>query len=362
MAILLKCGAIFLHIPKTGGNWVSDVLEDNSLVFANIGGRHCGMEQLTALEKLFRVSYHYSKPNKPFFKFCFVRHPLRWYESWYKMMKGLDWHHWNVGAEDWFPPVMLNGMGDQEFNVFVRNVLQHRPGFVTEMYSWYISHGVHFVGRQENIVDDLISVLNFMNIQFDETRVRNFKPVNVSMKMDTCWDPALQEDVERSEYTTYQRFGYKPEIFSPEIPTVTRSSRPGMELGLDGLVQLPLPFAKEQGNAWLAPIPQFAPLCDHINDLYRSPLVLYEDLNPLPYQHALHDDIRRHGNGRYSHWISHLLFASSDNSDPNTNGRKYQIRFQYDHGSTNDSMLLKPYVEHFISKEPEVQNDSAGSA
>ena len=67
MAILLKCGAIFLHIPKTGGNWASNVLEENDLVFANIGGRHAGPEQLTGFERLFRTPFRYGKPNTPFF-------------------------------------------------------------------------------------------------------------------------------------------------------------------------------------------------------------------------------------------------------------------------------------------------------
>jgi hypothetical protein len=41
---------------------------------------------------------------------------------------------------------------------------------------------------------------------------------------------------------------------------------------------------------------------------------------------AVHDDIRQIGEGRYSFWHDYVDFSSSDNSDPRTNGRKYEIR------------------------------------
>jgi hypothetical protein len=39
--------------------------------------------------------------------------------------------------------------------------------------------------------------------------------------------------------------------------------------------------------------------------------------------HASHEEIRRSGGGRYSHWEGRLYFSSSDGSDPRTNGRRY---------------------------------------
>jgi len=41
---------------------------------------------------------------------------------------------------------------------------------------------------------------------------------------------------------------------------------------------------------------------------------------------ALHADIRAKGQGRYSHWVRQTLyFSASDNSDPRTNGRTYEV-------------------------------------
>lgn len=57
----------------------------------------------------------------------------------------------------------------------------------------------------------------------------------------------------------------------------------------------------------------------------RSRLVLLEDGRPLGPAHALHDEVRALGAGRYSHWGRRLLFSTSDGTDPRTNGRTYSL-------------------------------------
>jgi hypothetical protein len=54
-----------------------------------------------------------------------------------------------------------------------------------------------------------------------------------------------------------------------------------------------------------------------------SVLVVLEDGLPLARAHAGHDEIRQLGRGRYSHWSGTIYFATSDDSDPRTNGRSY---------------------------------------
>lgn len=43
-------------------------------------------------------------------------------------------------------------------------------------------------------------------------------------------------------------------------------------------------------------------------------------------QGSTHSDIRQIGLGRYSFWHKNIYFSTSDNSDPRTNGRQYEIR------------------------------------
>jgi SAM-dependent methyltransferase len=53
-----------------------------------------------------------------------------------------------------------------------------------------------------------------------------------------------------------------------------------------------------------------------------------EDGRPLPGPaNALHDDIRHTGRGCFSFWHDCLYFAASDNTDPRTNGRRYEIEY-----------------------------------
>ena len=56
-----------------------------------------------------------------------------------------------------------------------------------------------------------------------------------------------------------------------------------------------------------------------------SSLEIREDGHLLSPAHALHADIAKIGEGRYSHWNRHLIFSTSDNSDPRSNGRVYRL-------------------------------------
>ena len=60
----------------------------------------------------------------------------------------------------------------------------------------------------------------------------------------------------------------------------------------------------------------------------RSTLVLEEDGEQIGPGNALHQSIREDGEGAFSHWGNRLMFSTSDNSDPRTNGRVYRVRFE----------------------------------
>jgi hypothetical protein len=94
------------------------------------------------------------------------------------------------------------------------------------------------------------------------------------------------------------------------------------------------PFDHVQGAAWhkaLSFDPLFMPLRNLIDsDEFpeRSPLRLLENDAPLGPAHAMHARISEHGRGSYSHWTGNVvLFSTSDNSDPNTNGREYRAEW-----------------------------------
>ena len=118
--------------------------------------------------------------------------------------------------------------------------------------------------------------------------------------------------------------------------TLARERHQAMQLRGVRVLSLRLdpPFIHRDGAAWRLSLPFDPPfvalqaLCDDADHPQRSPLRLLEDGKPLGPAHALHHSIGRDGGGRYSHWAGNtLLFSASDNSDPNTNGRKYSIEW-----------------------------------
>jgi hypothetical protein len=222
MALILKGNAIFLHVPKTGGTWVSKILEECGLLEDTIGAKHADIDRIFSpiANSGRKLAQYYLKKRlgrvsreRPLM-FCFVRHPLSWYESYFRFMSAAaqNWRAW--GDENdinlWHPNAMLNGTEAPDFNQFVRNVIRKRPGYVTEMYGWYTRPPVDFIGKQENLYDDLIQVLSMLNVPFDEQFIRNYPRQNVSSKpaKPLEWDPNLREELYKLEYAGIYRYGY----------------------------------------------------------------------------------------------------------------------------------------------------------
>ena len=65
---------------------------------------------------------------------------------------------------------------------------------------------------------------------------------------------------------------------------------------------------------------------DGVGTETASALELAEDGRVLGPPHALHSGIREVGGGRFSYWNDDLYFSTSDNSDPEVNGRVYTAK------------------------------------
>ena len=244
MAVLLKNGAVFLHVPKTGGSWVTRVLKECGLVDREFSHIHADMVRVlyyhSAGKAFWRSTYeaiksrlpravksrfmtprrrqwvsarqHFARP----YTFCFVRHPLLWYESWWRYMLGRSGSDWAAQSDllGWHPCAPIKDCGDENFDQFIRNVIQYRPGFVTELFAQYAQPEINYIGKQESLVDDLIHVLRQLNCSFDEQRIREHAAVNVSPRDQAMSLPhQLQVELEKLEYAAFTRYGY-------ELPSV----------------------------------------------------------------------------------------------------------------------------------------------
>src|SRR5215470_4106857 len=91
----------------------------------------------------------------------------------------------------------------------------------------------------------------------------------------------------------------------------------------------------ESGYAWVASLPKTFP--NALRFLYKvsngdvdavsvKDMPLTEDGRRLLHVGVQHDEMRKSGLGRYSHWGNWLYFAALDNSSPNTKCRKYILK------------------------------------
>jgi hypothetical protein len=89
-------------------------------------------------------------------------------------------------------------------------------------------------------------------------------------------------------------------------------------------IALRRPFFKVEKFAFVAATPELSASADSLSDNGRSHVLLYEDDRLLgPAHTSPHAEIAELGRGRFSHWDEMIVFSASDNSDANSNGRKY---------------------------------------
>ncbi len=94
---------------------------------------------------------------------------------------------------------------------------------------------------------------------------------------------------------------------------------PEIQLDANGIV-------RENGYAWRGGLSGVDVEGDTNEEPERSVYALCENDVPLHPAHCAHDQIRQYGKGAYSHWGKSLLFSTSDNTDPRTNGRTYSLK------------------------------------
>jgi len=229
MAVLLKNNAVFLHVPKTVGTWVTQCIDSLDLLECHIASKHADVERINnfwrhypyfyirkSLSRSPRVQHEVNKA----FKFCFVRHPWDWVQSYYRFAKQEGFPKWGgvgpnwrkFGNSNWHPCEPLYDLKHDTFNNFLHDLVTKRPGFVHELFSWYSGNEVDFIGKQETLENDLISVLRQAGIHVNEKKIRSQKKINVSGRDELNADPDLVREFHRVEYPTLVRYGYQTKV------------------------------------------------------------------------------------------------------------------------------------------------------
>jgi hypothetical protein len=93
----------------------------------------------------------------------------------------------------------------------------------------------------------------------------------------------------------------------------------GKRLNLHG------PYTHAEGNAFKAWVPELENIGDTSGSSTRSSALLCEDDRLVGPAHSAFHDIAKFGMGRFSHYECWMIFSPSNNTDPNLNGKKYEI-------------------------------------
>ena len=192
MAIITN-KSIFYHIPKTGGTWVSYALKysmksNSDLLYKRARVYVGGVDSATywkrvatimwgGLSRAHQVPCHVAKKHKDgLFSYAFVRQPLSWHKSWWLSRKAArdSGKPWRI--------FLLDFVLNDDFEKFVTDALDMFPeGALTTLYQCFLGENgdaLDFVGKQENLREDLIKALTLSGENFKEETIRNLQRFN----------------------------------------------------------------------------------------------------------------------------------------------------------------------------------------
>jgi hypothetical protein len=204
---------VFYHIPKTGGMWVLKALERGGVALTPLRCKKCAALNPLQDRKVCCGHGTYQtiqEPNdgKKRLRFGFVRNPLSMYQSYwaYKMEVGWDTRN----AFD-------RAFARERFPDFVRAVTVQKPGWVSTWFESYVgpqdAPALGFMGRQENLMEDLLTALKMAGEEANEEAIRATEAVNAASFLprwqEECrYTPELADRVWTSEQRAMERFGY----------------------------------------------------------------------------------------------------------------------------------------------------------
>jgi 2-polyprenyl-3-methyl-5-hydroxy-6-metoxy-1,4-benzoquinol methylase len=115
-------------------------------------------------------------------------------------------------------------------------------------------------------------------------------------------------------------------VIAPPDWTAEAVNAARIELVQGSVRPIGAPIRHYSGFMYGTSVPDLTPLADNSTQSGdTSPVFVFEGQEQLGLPHSIHEEIVRHGGGRFSHWGQEVLFSSSDNSDPRTNGRMYRL-------------------------------------
>jgi len=207
LARILKNGLIYLHIPKTGGNWLTKVMLDQKIVIDKIGHKHASYDALLGNDSSSVLMRH---KLKKFRYFCVVRHPLHWYESWFKYQTSRGWLDWGEAGNpaDWHVMAEMNRNKSEDFNTFMRLVNKNTPGFVHQLFGSYTNGSNAYILKNETVALDFVALCGKLEINIDKEAVLRAPAYGVSPDLSISWEKEVLEETLENELPAFRRYNY----------------------------------------------------------------------------------------------------------------------------------------------------------
>jgi hypothetical protein len=197
---------LFVHVPKTGGAWAA-----KAMMAGGIELRPEGDEFHPPLRDL-------DSGNR--FTFAFVREPAAWYGSMWQFQRQLR----DRFPDHDYPLTALDPFIGLPFPEFLQACIGSFPGHVSEMFKAFVGppeSPIDFIGRYEELQDDLIRALRLTGEEFDEEAIRSFPPTNTAATPAPMCPDAIRQRLLETEREAYQRF--YPELVGLRAVQIRRS-------------------------------------------------------------------------------------------------------------------------------------------
>lgn len=257
MAIeLIKANAVFYEIPKTGTTFMREAL--TSLGVAWRDAPHiAGVCPRHSLPQHYLGNFAY--------RFCSVRHPLTWYESYFhnhvreKRKKAVVF-----SPGTWYWHAALGEETGEDFNAWMRWCVEHEPAFVTRVYEAFCGpfgrNELDCALRREDLAAGLARVLRELGYGDFHEELRKFPPVNRSESLPAAWDESIKSRVLELERPAIERFYSREKNMKVEL-----GGGPTPRAGYVNLDRLPSADVQHDLESGVLPFES-----DSVTDLYSA--------------------------------------------------------------------------------------------
>jgi hypothetical protein len=154
MASLYNDRMAFIHVPKTGGTWVTNALRAAGVEFTEVTGQRG------------HATWADMPPDR--FRFGFVREWRAWHMSYWVHKKRWEDYPEPINAFD------AAVRDSDDFESFMRLVDAEQPRFLDNLYQSFLgpAGAIEFVGSYENLADELERALGLAGVEYDREALR----------------------------------------------------------------------------------------------------------------------------------------------------------------------------------------------